>query len=219
MRLKNSATLSLSIERRRYYQRTINTREWKSYMYKQTTYNMESERLFYRRFMKSDFKDLFEYLSDPEAVRFEPYRPLSLRQCVDEAKSRAESRNYWAAVLKSGEKMIGNIFFKQKEPLKFMTWELGYIFNKRYWGEGYATEASKRIVRYGFEELGAHRIIANCNQLNERSFRLMERLGMRREQSAKRDVFFHYGDDAAPLWQDSFQYAILAEEYFGNDRR
>ena len=175
---------------------------------------MQSERLLYRRFLKSDYKDLFEYLSIAEVVKYEPYDTLSLKQCVDEAKSRADSQNYWAVILKDEGKMIGNIFFKRKEPLKFATYELGYIFNRRYWGQGYATEASRRIISYGFEQLSAHRIIANCNQENERSWRLMERLGMRREQAAKKDIFFRYDDEMRPLWQDSYQYALLAGEYF-----
>ncbi len=175
---------------------------------------IESERLFLRRFRETDFKDLFEYLSLWEVVQFEPYNPLTLSQCIEEAKSRSKSPNYWAAVSKETGKMIDNIFFRQKDPLKFMTWELGYIFNSNYWGHGYATEASEYVMRYGFEVLKAHRIIANCNPVNERSWKLMERLGMRREQEGKRDIFFRYGPDGKPLWQDSYQYAILAEEFF-----
>jgi len=176
-------------------------------------YIIESERLGLRRFLESDCRDLYEYLSVPEVVRYEPYKPLTYKQCVNEVRGRAGSSNYWAVVLKDSGKVIGNIFFKQKDPLRLMTWELGYILNRDYWGRGYAAESARLVMRYGFENMGAHRIVATCNQLNERSWRLMERLGMRRELTAKKDSFFHHTADGKPDWQDSYQYAVLAEEF------
>jgi ribosomal-protein-alanine N-acetyltransferase len=53
---------------------------------------METERLYLRRFQEKDYKDLFEYLSQWEVVKYEPYNPLTLKQCVDEAKSRQKTR-------------------------------------------------------------------------------------------------------------------------------
>lgn len=181
---------------------------------------METERLYLRRFHEKDYKDLYEYLSQWEVVKYEPYNPLTLKQCVDEAKSRSHSPNYWAVILKEDGKMVGNIYFRQSDPVKFMTWELGYIFNPFYWGNGYATEAAEQVLRHGFEDLKAHRVVANCNPENGRSWKLMERLGMRRERHAKNDIFFRYGVDGKPLWQDSFQYAMLREEFFvdGEDK-
>jgi ribosomal-protein-alanine N-acetyltransferase len=128
-------------------------------------------------------------------------------------EEQAENPNYWAAVSKENGKMIGNIYFHHSEPAKFMTWELGYIFNPNYRGKGYATEAARRVVQHGFEDLKAHRIVANCNPENAASWKLMERLGMRREKHAKSDIFFRYGADGKPLWQDSYQYAMLAGEF------
>ena len=174
---------------------------------------MESERIELRRFKETDYGDLFEYLSLWEAVKYEPYNPLTLQQCIDEAKSRATSPNYWAVVLKENQKLIGNIYFKQSEPFTFKTWELGYIFNPAYWGKGYASEASRCVMRYGFLEHGAHRIVANCNPENTRSWKLMERLGMRREQYAKQNIFFRYDANSMPQWQDTFQYAVLRDEF------
>lgn len=178
---------------------------------------LETRRLILRRFRAEDYRDLFEYLSVGEVVRFEPYGPLTLQQCVAEANSRAASDNYWAIVERESGKMIGNIYFRQSEPLKFMTYELGYILNPKFWGRGYATEAAARVVRHGFENCGAHRIVANCDMRNTRSFRVMERLGMRRERAAIKDAFFRYGDDGRPQWHDSYQYALLAEEFFENN--
>jgi RimJ/RimL family protein N-acetyltransferase len=71
--------------------------------------------------------------------------------------------------------------FNQEEPIEFKTWELGYGFNPKFYGQGYATEACKRILKYGFEEKNAHRIVAEVNVKNESSWKLLERLSMRRE--------------------------------------
>jgi ribosomal-protein-alanine N-acetyltransferase len=52
--------------------------------------------------------------------------------------------------------MIGYVYFKQIDPAEFLTWEIGCIFNPKYYGKGYATEACRRMLQYGFAELGAH---------------------------------------------------------------
>ncbi len=64
--------------------------------------------------------------------------------------------------------------------------EIGYIFNPDQHGRGYATEAANAMLRYGFEELGLHRIHARCDLRNSASWRVMERLGMRREAHFRR---------------------------------
>ena len=62
--------------------------------------------------------------------------------------------------------MIGHLYFKQIEPNEYFTWELGFIFNPKYCNLGYATEASRAIVKYGFEKYHAHKIVAYCNPKN-----------------------------------------------------
>ncbi|MNI70272.1 ribosomal-protein-S5-alanine N-acetyltransferase [compost metagenome] len=89
---------------------------------------------------------------------------------------------------------------------------IGYIFNPAYYGKGYATEACQRLLKYVFEELGAHRVMALCNPENAPSWRLLERLLMRREGYFKNEVFFKTTESGQPIWQDTYQYAILKEE-------
>ena len=59
--------------------------------------------------------------------------------------------------------------------------EVGWHLNPAYHGHGFATEAATALLEFGFLELDWHRIVARCYEGNERSYRLMERLGMRRE--------------------------------------
>lgn len=171
---------------------------------------LETERLVIRRFKEKDWKDLYEYLSDEEVVRYEPYQAFSIEASQNEAKSRAESPAFLAVCLKENNKLIGNIYFAKQE---FKTWEIGYVFNRSYQGRGYATEAANAVIAYGFNTRGARRIVAMCNPLNTASWRLLERLGMRREGHLKQNIYFKKDEKGNPIWSDTYEYAILKDEY------
>lgn len=86
--------------------------------------------------------------------------------------------------------------------------ELGWVLDPRHTGRGYATEAVRELLRYSFEDLGVRRVVASCFLENEASWRLMERVGMRRETHAVRDSLHRSG-----AWLDSLVYAVLADEW------
>ena len=95
----------------------------------------------------------------------------------------------------------------------FDTWELGYVFNRKYQGNGYDTESSEKLVDYAFSNLGARRIIAMCSPLNTRSWKLLERLKMRREGLLLQNVYFKTDYYGQPIWLDTYEYAILKSEW------
>ncbi|MEF2965362.1 GNAT family protein [Paenibacillus sp. M1] len=173
---------------------------------------LETERLAVRRFEPGDWKDLHEYLSQEEVLRYEPGTVSDEADCKNIALDRSNDPQFWAVCLKENHKMIGHVYFGRKEPREFLTWMIGYIFNPVYYGQSYATEACQRLLAYGFEELGAHRVMALCNPENTASWRLLERLSMRREGHFKKEVFFKTAENGQPIWQDTYQYAILKEE-------
>jgi RimJ/RimL family protein N-acetyltransferase len=173
-------------------------------------YMLQTERLIIRQFLPRDGADLFEYLSDPNVVRYEPYDVLTLEECCLEAEQRTGDEAFWAVCLHDGQKLIGNLYFEKQ---RFDTWELGYVFNASYQGKGYALESAQALMRYAFTMLGARRIVANCNPDNEKSWRLLERLGFRREGHRIRGVYFKRDENGCPLWHDTYEYAILAEEW------
>lgn len=174
---------------------------------------LETDRLIIRKFNYDDWKDLYEYLSQETVVKYEPYDVFSEEACKQEAINRSKNNAFGAVCLKENNKLIGNLFFQQQEPKEFLTWEIGYVFNPAYYRKGYATEACKRILRYGFEEIGAHRIIGMCNPENIASCKLLERLSMRREGYYKKPAFFRKTHDGKPIWHDAYQYSILEEEF------
>jgi RimJ/RimL family protein N-acetyltransferase len=85
--------------------------------------------------------------------------------------------------------------------------ELGWVLDPAHTGHGYATEAVRELLRYCFQELGVRRVSANCFLDNDTSWRLMERVGMRREMHAVRDSLHRSG-----RWMDTVGYAILEAE-------
>ena len=172
--------------------------------------NIISDRLIIRRFVKEDWQDLYEYLSDENVVKFEPYGTFSKEEAIKEAVNRAENKFFYAVALKDSGKVIGNLTFFEED---FNTFELGYVFNRKYQGKGYASEAAKSLVDYAFKNMGARRVIAMCSPKNTPSLKLMERLNMRREGHLLQNVYFKTDEQGNPIWMDTYLYGILKDEW------
>ena len=86
--------------------------------------------------------------------------------------------------------------------------ELGWVLAPAFTGRGYATEAIRAVIDVCFGSLGLRRIHAGCFAANESSWRLMERLGMRREEFSRRTALHRSGE-----WMDGMNYGLLAEEW------
>ncbi len=177
---------------------------------------LETEQLILRRFSPDDWQDLYAILSDPEVVKFEPYGPFSEEASKTEAVSLSVNEAFWAVCLKESGKVTGRIYLNKND--EYNNWELGYILGTKYQKKGYATEACEKIIDYAFNIKDARRIAAYCNPLNEPSWKLLERLGFRREGHLIKDIYFKKDDAGNPIWSDTYEYAILAEEYKKSSR-
>jgi [ribosomal protein S5]-alanine N-acetyltransferase len=173
---------------------------------------ISTQRLRIRAFRQEDAGDLYEYLSNDTIYVYESGEPQDQLQAQAIAVEFSSGTNFWAVELIAEHKVIGQIYFQQIEPLHRMTWELGYIFNPHYHHHGYATEAVSALIRCGFAFGGIHRITAHCNPENTASWRLLERVGFRREGLLKKETFFRRNANGEPLWTDTFVYALLGEE-------
>ena len=145
---------------------------------------METESLILRRYNENDLEDLYEYLSDPEVVRFEPHKPLNMEETEGNLTWRISTDEMTAVETKDTHKMIGNVYMGKRD---FNTIEMGYVFNRNYWGHGYAAESCRALIDDAFAK-GIHRIYAECDSQNENSWRLLERLGFEREAHLHRNV-------------------------------
>ena len=130
---------------------------------------------------------------------------MDIDQIRDNLDWRISTDEMIAVELKSNHKLMGNIYLGKRE---FNALELGYVFNRQYWGQGYAEESCNALIHRAFSE-GAHRIYAECDPCNAASWKLLERLGFTREAHLRQNVFFWKGEDDDPIWKDTYAYAIL----------
>ena len=165
----------------------------------------ETERLILRRYKKEDLQDLFEYLSDKDVVEYEPYKTMTFDEAKENLEWRIGTEEMIAVELKSSHKMIGNVYLGKRD---FETLEIGYVFNRNYWGNGYAAESCKALIRRAFSN-GIHRIYAECDPRNKNSWKLLEALGFRREAHFRRNVYFWKDENGKAIWKDTYIYAKL----------
>ena len=177
--------------------------------------SIKTKRLIVRNFEPYDYNDLYEYLSDKETYRFEPGEPITVETAKNLCNERSKGCDFLAVQLKN--KVIGHIFFSQTEPKELMTWEVGFIFSRKYQGNGYATESLKSIIEYGFAKLKIHKITAHCNPKNISSWRLLERVKMKREGKLRQDIFFNRNARGEPLWLDTYEYGLLKIDLENHD--
>lgn len=164
-----------------------------------------TSRLILRNFSQDDLDDLYEYLSDEETVRYEPYRPMTMEQTRDNLSWRISTDEMIAVELANSHKLIGNVYLGKRD---FDTFEIGYVFNRHYHRQGYAHESCRKVIGEAFSG-GAHRIYAECDTLNESSWRLLEALGFKREAFFKSNVYFWQDENGAPIWKDTYVYSLL----------
>ena len=166
---------------------------------------VETERLILRKFKKEDAQDLFEYLSDKEVVKYEPYKPLTFDETKENLEWRISTNEMIAVELKSIHKMIGNVYLGKRD---FEALEIGYVFNRNYWGQGYAKESCKALIQQAFSN-GVHRIYAECDPNNINSYKLLEALEFKREAHFRKNLFFWKDEKEKPIWKDTYVYAKL----------
>ena len=175
------------------------------------TLPIKTDRLLLRRFADGDVSDVVHFLSHPSVARATPeieasetgvrkyietqnaYSPFEQDKCFDLAIERT-----------ADGKVIGLLTLITREHEQG---ELGYALGVDFRGQGYATEAARALVDYAFYELKLHRIQATTSSANPESYRVMERLGMRRE-GQMREATFRDG-----AWFDALIYGILAREW------
>lgn len=175
--------------------------------------NIITDRLIIRNFKESDGQSLYEYLSDEDVVLYEPYGVFTESQAKEEARLRSIDNAFYAVCLRGNKKLIGNLFLEKGD---YDSWELGFVFNKSYQGMGYGYESAEALIDFAFNKLHARRIIAMCNPKNKPSWTLLERLDMRREGTLLQNIYFKKDEEGNPLWCDTFEYAILKDEWNNN---
>lgn len=142
-----------------------------------------TERLILRPLSIFDADDMYEYASREDLTRFLLWSPhasvFHTKEYLAYIEQRYKTSDFydWAITLADTGKMIGTAGFTRIDCPNDCG-EIGYVLNPDYHGRGIATEAAARIVQFGFEELGLHRIEAKFMRGNDASLRVMQKLGM-----------------------------------------
>lgn len=179
---------------------------------------IDTERLRLRPYTKGDLDDLADIRRRPDVMRYlyedvqgrEEVAEVLERRATDQTALRRERDALVLAVeLREVSRVIGDVSMRWVSE-EHRQGDIGFIFHPDYHGRGYAYEASREMLRLGFEEAGFHRIEGRCDARNDASARLMERLGMRREAHLVENEWFK-GE-----WGSELVYAILDREWQGD---
>ena len=167
---------------------------------------LHTERLTIRPFRREDAEEVHAYMADPAVVEHLPEEAFSRRD-TDRfiAEQMSDKGTSFAMECRRRSVLVGHFIFHKWFADR--TYEIGWVVRGCQQNKGYATEAARSIVDYGFAERKAHRIIATCQPENTPSKRVMEKLGMRCEGHFLECI---YRDGR---WVDELFYALLRSEW------
>jgi RimJ/RimL family protein N-acetyltransferase len=170
---------------------------------------LETGRLRLRPFQSDDVDAIASYSTKPEFIRFMPLPPQTIESAADfvgriVADGQLDPKNDWHFAIQVGEapRLIGTIRIGVREP-EHRQGDVGYAVHPDYWGKGYASEALRRVLTFGLEDLSLQRIWAIADVLNVASWKAMERAGMQREGLMRHHRLIR------GVWGDSVLYARI----------
>ena len=165
--------------------------------------NIETGRMVIRDFTMQDINDVQDILGDAETMKncepaytIEKTADFLQRFCI-------EKRGAAAAVHKETAKVIGYILFSE---IGEGVYEIGWIFNRNFWRQGFAYESCQAVMDYAFDKMNAHKVFAET--IDEmKSVNLMKKLGMKPEGIQRSQT-----KDNCGHWADVYLYGILSED-------
>jgi RimJ/RimL family protein N-acetyltransferase len=147
---------------------------------------LETERLLLRRFTYDDVDNLYDLDGDPEVMRYTTGGATTPREEIERVDlpafmsyyDRFDGYGFWAAIDKTTDRFLGWFHLRPQEGEPIDQPELGYRLRRETWGMGYGTEGARALIRKGFTDLGAERVVATAFRNNHASRRVMEKSGM-----------------------------------------
>lgn len=165
---------------------------------------IETPRMVVRDFTLEDAVDLYDIFGDDETMEncepaydFEKTQKFLTSFCI-------RRKGAVAAVHKKSGKMMGYILFNEFDE---GVYEMGWIYNRNYWRQGYAYESCKAVIDYAFGERKAHKIFAEAIDA-VKSVGLMKKLGMQLEGIQRSQVKNNWGN-----WADLYFYGLLEDDW------
>jgi len=174
---------------------------------------LQTERLILRELQSSDADRVHHYANESDINRYLIFGDLAttkgaqnyVRRAIENA-SREETDQRLsfklAILLKPERDFIGSCWLDINDKGNRRA-TIGYFIDNRYWGKGYATEAARSLIKFGFKDLGLHRVEATCDAEHNATRRVLEKAGM------KREAILRQHRKRRQTWADSCLYAII----------
>ena len=174
---------------------------------------IDTPRLRLREFVADDWRAVLDYQRDPRYLRYYPWTKRTeadvrafVAMFLEWQAEEPRRRFQFAIVLREDGRLIGNCGIR-RNPENDWEADIGYELSPDCWGHGYATEAARGMVDFGFRELDMRRISSWCIVDNVASARVLERLGFRQEGRRRRAEYFKC------RWWDTLLYGLLSDEW------
>lgn len=174
---------------------------------------LTTPRLILRDFIKADWETVLTYQQDPLYLRYNEWTSRTadevrqfIQMFLDQQRQEPRIKFQFAVTLKPSGQLIGNCGVRRDSP-EAHEGDIGYELDPRFWGQGYATEAARAVLHFGFTQMNLHRITAWCVADNVGSARVLEKLGMQQEGRLRDHQYFK------GRWWDTLSYAILYDEW------
>ena len=176
---------------------------------------LHTDRLILREFVPADWTAVLAYQRDPRHLQYYEWTDRTpedvqrfVQMFIDQQTEQPRRKFQLAATLKISGQLVGNCGIRQASSGAHEA-DIGYELSSDHWGYGYATEAARAVVQFGFTELHVHRIWAWCIADNAASVRVLEKLGMQLEGRLREKEHFK------GRWWDTLVYAILEDDWKG----
>tara|TARA_R110002020_G_scaffold21009_2_gene71200 strand:- start:22696 stop:23259 length:564 start_codon:yes stop_codon:yes gene_type:complete len=174
---------------------------------------LHTPRLYLEKGGVKHLEMVHELLSKPETDR---YNTLGIPENMEQTRTilngwilegdKSVRKSYTFSVFERHSLIFVGLIALTMGKAAFRNAEVWYKLHPIHWNKGYGTEALKRVLEFGFSNLGLHRIEAGCAIGNGASIRLLEKVGMQREGQKRKVLPLKTG------WSDNYIYAILAED-------
>ena len=154
---------------------------------------METERLILREFLDSDYSDLCEILQDKDVMyAYEhPFSDDEVKNWYDKliiGHYEKHGFGLWAVIHKETNDFLGQCGLTIQNLNENEYLEIGYLFKKKHWHNGYAAEAALSCKKYAFEALNAEKVYSIIRESNIASQNVAKRMGMKKTD----EIIKHY---------------------------
>lgn len=172
----------------------------------------KTDRLIVRRFEEIDATGLLDYFAEPRVNCFANEKLANLDEARVDVEKKSWDKSQFAVCLKDDGILIGNLFAIEEGD----SYSVGWNFNKKFEGKGYAREAATGLIKYLFITLNARRIYCSVEEDNLRSQGLCKRLGFREEGTFLEYISFVKNENGTQKYENTMQFAMLKKEWDKN---